>query len=71
VTIRCEAPDAFLAHLAALSCEPESDAARRVRGLKIRRTFSNASAVDHAQRLEAAIKQLALEMPRPSKPDVE
>lgn len=70
VTIRCEAPDAFLAHLAALSCEPESDAARRVRGLKIRRTFSTTSAVDHAQRLEVAIKQLAFEMPRPPTPDV-
>ncbi|MFN0126915.1 MAG: type IV secretion system DNA-binding domain-containing protein [Verrucomicrobiales bacterium] len=71
VIIRCDAPNAFLAHLAELSSEPDSDAATRVRGLKIRRTFSNASTVDHAQRLEAAIRQLAIEMHRPPPPDAD
>ncbi|MFN0127319.1 MAG: hypothetical protein ACKV19_11605 [Verrucomicrobiales bacterium] len=63
--VRCESPQSFLEFLSSFAAESEDPITPRVRGLKVRRSFSNLTPVDHAQRLEAAIKQLAQEMPKP------
>ena len=66
-SVRCESHSEFLGHLSALATGVAPDAAPRIRGMKIRRNYSTANPVDQAQRLEAAIRQLASEMPSPIK----
>lgn len=63
--VRCESPQSFIEYITVIEPESEGHVPIRVCGLKVRRSFSNLDAVDHAQRLEGAIKQLAKEMPKP------
>lgn len=63
--IRCESPDSFISFLESVSSSSVSPPSERVRGFKVRRTFSQLTPAARAAELERAIKILAQEMPHP------